>query len=388
MKRQRILILSFTQIYRTPRVYRQIVFLKDLYELVVAGFGVFEAEGVEFHQLTEVRPRHIADRFLRKGLRILRLTSRQFEQYYWSIPEVREVLATFKGSQYDVIIAHDLHTLPVALALAANNGAKVLLDAHEYEPRHFDNSWRFRMLYQPYWDYICRRYLPRVDAMITVCQGIADEYARVYGVACDVLTNAPFYEDLSPGPTDAECIRLIHHGGLHPSRKLENMIFLMDRLDERFHLDLMLLLNSPRYARYLQQLKELASRRPRIQFCEPVPMPEIARSINQYDLGIYLMSPTNFNNRMALPNKLFEFIQARLAVAIWPSTEMARIVREHGCGVIAADFTIEAIAEKLNSLSVQEIERYKLGSHQAARILSAENNCRILRGIIADLIGA
>ncbi len=36
------------------------------------------------------------------------------------------------------------------------------------------------MLYQPYWDDICRRYLPRIDAMITVCQGIADEYARVY----------------------------------------------------------------------------------------------------------------------------------------------------------------------------------------------------------------
>ncbi len=385
---KRILILSFTQIYRTPRVYRQIVFLKELYELVVAGFGVFETEDIEFHQLTEARPRYIADRFLQKGVRILRLTSRQFEEYYWSIPEVRQVLVRFKDSQYDLIIAHDLHTLPVALALAAKHGAKVLLDAHEYEPRHFDDSWRFRMLYQPYWDDICRRYLPRIDAMITVCQGIADEYARVYGAACDVLTNAPFYEELSPRPTDAECIRLIHHGGLHPSRKLENMIFLMDRLDERFHLDFMLLLNSPRYTQYLHQLKELARKRLRIQFCEPVPMPEIARSINQYDLGIYLMSPTNFNNRMALPNKLFEFIQARLAVAIWPSPEMARIVREYDCGVIAADFTIEAMADKLNSLSAQEIERYKRGSHQAAQVLSAENNCRILRDIISNLIGA
>ena len=288
MKHQRILILSFTQIYRTPRVYRQIVFLKDMYELVVAGFGVFEAEGVEFHQLKEAHPEHLIDRFFQKGLRIFRLKSRRFEEYYWSIPEVREVLATFTDSQCDVIIAHDLHTLPVALALAAKNGAKVLLDAHEYEPRHFDDSWRFRMLYQPYWDYIGRRYLPRVDAMITVCQGIAEEYTRVYGVACDVLTNAPFYEELSPVPTNAECIRLIHHGGLHQSRKIENMIFLMDLLDERFHLDFMLLLNSPRYTRYLQQLKELAQKRPRIHFHEPVPMPEIARSINHYDLGMYI----------------------------------------------------------------------------------------------------
>jgi hypothetical protein len=81
----------------------------------------------------------------------------------------------------------------------------------------------------------------------------------------------PFYEELSPKPTNAECIRLIHHGGLHQSRKLENMIFLMDLLDERFHLDVMLLLNSPRYARYLQQLKELAHKRPRIHFPNQLP---------------------------------------------------------------------------------------------------------------------
>jgi hypothetical protein len=30
---------------------------------------------------------------------------------------------------------------------------------------------------------------------------------------------------------------------------------------------------------------------------------------------------------MALPNKFFEFIQARLAVAIWPSPEMSKITK-------------------------------------------------------------
>ncbi len=97
--------------------------------------------------------------------------------------------------------------------------------------------------------------------------------------------------------------------GLHPSRKLENMIFLMDRLDELVSSDLYAPLNSPLlYAIFRTRLKELARKRLRIQFCEPVPMPEI-RSINQYDLGIYLMSPTNFNNRMALPNKLLNLFK-------------------------------------------------------------------------------
>ncbi len=79
---KRILILSFTQIYRTPRVMSDRVSEGTVCRLVVAGFGVFETEDIEFHQLTEARPCYIADRFLQKGVRILRLTSRQFEEYY------------------------------------------------------------------------------------------------------------------------------------------------------------------------------------------------------------------------------------------------------------------------------------------------------------------
>jgi hypothetical protein len=33
-----------------------------------------------------------------------------------------------------------------------------------------------------------------------------------------------------------------------------------------------------------------------------------------------------------------EFIQARLAVAVDPSPEMARLVQRYGCGVVAPDF--------------------------------------------------
>ena len=37
----------------------------------------------------------------------------------------------------------------------------------------------------------------------------------------------------------------------------------------------------------------------------------IVRTINQFDLGVYLLPPVNFNSAHALPNKFFEFIQAR-----------------------------------------------------------------------------
>ena len=220
--------------------------------------------------------------------------------------------------------------------------------------------------------------------MITVSQGIAKEYSSVYGLPCGVITNAPFYENREPGIVDSQHIRLVHHGALRSTRQLENMIYLMDLLDERFTLDMMLIAND---GRYFHQLQRLVLRYPRVRFRAPVPMPEISRVLSEYDIGIYLLPTISFNARLALPNKLFEFIQGGLCVAIWPSPEMARIVREYNCGVVARDFTLPAIAVELNRLTSEEIFHCKQRAHAAARTLCAENNRQVLLNLVENLIG-
>ncbi|HEX8399466.1 MAG TPA: hypothetical protein VF644_18675, partial [Pyrinomonadaceae bacterium] len=91
-------------------------------------------------------------------------------------------------------------------------------------------------------------------------------------------------------------------------------------------------------------------------------------------VGIYSLAPTNFNNKYALPNKLFEFIQGRLAICIAPSPEMVRIVKEFDLGIVADDFTPQAIAAAIKSLTTEKITRFKAQSDKSARELSAENN--------------
>lgn len=83
---------------------------------------------------------------------------------------------------------------------------------------------------------------------------------------------------------------------------------------------------------------------------EPVPMHRIVSFASTYDIGVFLLPPTNFNYRNALPNKLFEFIQARLAVAIGPSPQMAAVVREWNCGIVSDDFTPASLGENLQRL--------------------------------------
>jgi glycosyltransferase involved in cell wall biosynthesis len=373
-----VLVLSFSNLARDPRVNRQIRFLSERYRIIAAGYAPPDVPGVEFVPV-ELRAKSIAG----KARSLFQYAIRNYDGYYWRQGHVRDLLERLANVRPDIIVANDLETLPLALRLAA--GAKVVFDAHEYAPLEWEDLLRFRLFEKPYRVRLCQRYIPQVDAMLTVCQSIADTYERDTGVRPVVITNAPDYEaalEPSEPEGDPARIRLVHHGGASPSRKLELMIEMMALLDERFELDFLLTGNPA----YTHELQRLAAGDPRIRFLDPVPMRELPRFLNRYDAGVYLLAPTSFNNRYALPNKLFEFIQARLAVVIGPSPEMARVVREAGCGVVAEDFTAAALATSLRKLDRGTVQRYKQHAHAAALELSAERNREILFGVLDEVL--
>lgn len=377
---RKVLVISFSDLNRDPRVYRQLSFLKNKkYNITSVGFVNSEIDDIAFIQVHADRRKSIKSRVNDA----ISLKTRRFEQYYWSSSKVNTALSLLSGNIYDLIIANDINSLPLAVKLARTANCKVLLDAHEYEPKHFDEKWSFRFFFEDYWDYICRKYLPCVDAMITVCDGIASEYRKNYGIDCSVITNAPFFKSLNPSSIDSEDVRMIHHGGVNRTRQLENMINLMDVLDERFTLDFMLLSNQ---TSYLEELKRLGSKNPRVNFIEPVAMQEIAGFINQYDIGLYMLSPNSFNCRMALPNKFFEFIQGRLAVATWPSPEVAKLVHQYSCGVISDEYSIQSMADSLNELTSDDLNECKVNADIAANDLCAESNFKTFGLILCDLL--
>lgn len=377
--RKKILVLAFSFLNRDSRVSRQIMFIKDAYDVTALGFSRPEIDKVDFIQ-TDYHVKSLRDKFLLA----VKLKTGDFEKIYWSDPIIQSAQRELKEKYFDLVIANDIEALPLACFVAKKCEAKVFLDAHEYKPREYDDSFLFRFFFQKYWEYFCRTYLPKVNAMTTVCRPIAKEYEKNYGVTCEVVTNAPFFSRLEPSRINGDSIRIIHHGTTNRSRRLENMASLLDQLDGRFRLDFMLVNNNPRY---LDKLRDLARKKGRVNFIDPVSVTSIPESINKYDIGLYFLNPSGFNNTMALPNKLFEFIQGRLAVAIWPSPEMARIVKKYKCGVVSEEFSIRSMAKILNKLSSEDIMQFKQSSHEAAPELCAEKNKETVLSIVRNLIG-
>jgi hypothetical protein len=381
-----ILVISYSNLATDPRVNRQIRWLSEFYHVTAAGLGDPGVPGVRFISLSHVPPKK---RFLARGKSALQILARRFESHYWRLPATLKGLEALAGVQADLILANDIEALPLAVRLAG--GSPVFFDAHEYAPRQFDNSLHWRIFLQPYRAYLCRAYIPRTAAMFTVCQGIADQYRRDTGVTPVVLTNAPEYHDIQPNlrsagedASQAARIRMLHHGAASPPREIERMIAAMRHLDERFEFDFLLV---PGSKDYISHLEETARPDPRIRFLPPIPMGELVRFSSAYDIGVFLVPPTTFNLRHTLPNKFFEFIQARLAVAVGPSPEMARIVEQNGCGVVATDFTPEALSAALRGLDHAQIDRMKQNSDRIARQMSAERNRETLLQVVAGVLG-
>lgn len=376
-----VLVLVFGDLRHDARVSRQIEWLKKRYGVTVVCFDSDEIDGVSIVRIRQTKLSPVRKALLAAAL-LLRLHSaayRLFHAYQGSLMAIRR-------QHFDVVVANDIDTLPLAYLMKAS---RVLFDAHEYAPRHFENKKIWRMFFQPFYMALCAKYIPRTDAMLTVGQGLATEYQRWFGVTPHIITNATRYHDIQPSEVKNDAIRMIHHGIANESRRLELMIEMMEHLDERFSLDLILMTSpyaSHKTSAYIRGLTHKIEASPRIRVLPAVKSHQVVETINPYDIGVFLIPPVNFNYANTLPNKLFDFIQARLAIAIGPTPEMASIVRTYGNGVIAENFEPRALANALNKLTKGQIIRMKAQSNLAAGKLNAEENEKVFNRIVDSLI--
>ena len=139
-------------------------------------------------------------------------------------------------------------------------------------------------------------------------------------------------------------------------------------------------------SKYYNNLKKAAAGYTNIFFLDPVPFHDIISTINKYDIGFYCLASSNFNNRNLLPNKIFEFVQARLSLVVSPTYEMANLVTRYNLGVVSSGFTPMDMAEAIKTLTQEKIMEYKQNSHLAAKILTSDTNLGKIRSIVSGLV--
>jgi hypothetical protein len=316
----------------------------------------------------------------KRVIQVLSYNSRRLDHLYaiqiGAAPLEKQIWET----RYSLLVVEDLAFLPFAEKV--KNGGRIIFDAREYYPRQNEESLRFRLFEHPERMRLCRTFLPTCDHVITVSPGLAAEYKREFGIDSSVIMSVPNYSAISPRKTDKDNIRIVHHGIANPNRRLERMIDVVRMLPSNFSLDLYLT-GSPACINFL---KAYCQSETRIRIKDPVAFDTINTTLASYDIGLFYNEPKTFNLRHCLPNKLFEFIQARLVVAIGPSPDMAAIVRQYQCGVVADKFSAESMAKAIMSLTTNQIDELKQKSHFAAEELCFERERFKLVDIINSLV--
>ncbi len=378
MDKKNILMIAFTDLAGDPRVRRHIMFLKDLYRITTIGFTSPEIVGVDFIAVEKV-PNSRGKRLARA----LEYKLRHFETLYWNMYRFEPLLQRLRQHSFDVVIANDVETLPFALRIAGD--ARVLLDTHEFSPRQFEDRLLWRVFFQPFNHYLCRKYMGQCHKIVTVSPGVARAYEEEFGVEVGVLSNAAPYFDASPSGVDPQHIRIISHGVSNPNRRLETMIKTMDFVDRRFSLDLMLL---PTDLRYYRRLCAMAEKRDNVRVVPPVTVEEIIPATIGYDLSNLVFPPSTINFRFGLFNKFFESLQARLGIISGPTPEShVEYIRQYGCGLVTSSYDPAIVAEEINRLTGDDILRFKINAGAAARELTAEKNRDTLITIVKQLTG-
>ncbi|TYB30563.1 MAG: glycosyltransferase family 4 protein [Candidatus Mcinerneyibacterium aminivorans] len=271
------------------------------------------------------------------------------------------------NKNYDLIIANDWNTLPIAFKFKDKNNILVY-DSHEYAIKLATENLKWRILICPLTKYIERKYILSADLVTTVSSQIAREYEKLYNISeVIVLRNIPLESDrgdISIKTSKTKPIKLYHHGHYLKLRKLDKIIEIV-KSNKKFEL----------YLRLIGEIKNLKNKYRKyknIIFHEPLQPEELVEDIKNYDLGIALQPPYNKNRVYSLPNKFFDFIFGGVPVVVCNNTKsMAEFVKKYDIGFIARDFSYESIKTIFKKITIEEINQKKNNLLKAQKELSA-----------------
>lgn len=301
--------------------------------------------------------------------------------------KILNTLQPFQGKCI-AVIAHHLQNLAIAGEIASHLKIDLIFNAHEYYPEQFIENKLWRKS-QKRLIAIASRYLKRCYRIFTVCKGIQKRYETEFRLRPDqqvLVINAVKFKKLNPSAIGSK-IKLIHHGIANRNRRLELMIEVADHVDKNrfeFHF---ILISSSYDLEYFNYLKTEIEKRKNCFLANAAPTEEIPDYINQFDLGFYMYdNSSNFNMMHYLPNKLFEFIQARCGVVIGPYVEMMPVVKEYKIGVAVEENTVQAMAAAINKITVDDVKAFKRNTATAALELCGENEIKKMQKVFEGIL--
>lgn len=232
----------------------------------------------------------------------------------------------------EVVWCNDVDALPGAWLAARLRGSRLVLDCHEIFPELPEVQGRSGV--KRVWRLVERLLIPRSDAALTVCQSLADHYREALGVEMTVVRNMP--EEWAAGSgqwsVGSGHPMLLYQGCVNVGRGVDWAIDALEYLP-----DCRLVVAGG--GDLLEEMRAYAAEKPwseRIELMGRVSVEELPNLTRQADVGLVMLEDMGLSYHLALPNRIGDFIAARVPMVVSDLPEMAAVVRRYAIGSVMA----------------------------------------------------
>lgn len=274
-------------------------------------------------------------------------------------------------AKVDIILSNDLDTLLGCWMASRLKKRQLIFDSHELFPEvpELVNRPRIRNI----WLRLERYLVPKVELGFTVSNPIAEYYKKEYNVHFELIRNMGRFRydyEFEEPTEDTEQRTIIYQGAINLGRGLELAIRSMKHLNNT---QLWIIGDGDIIAK-LRHLVTHLELKGQVKFFGRVPIEKLWRYTSRANLGISLEEDLGLNYRYSLPNKLFDYIQARIPVVTSDLPEMAAVVNKYNIGEVLIERTPTKLAEAINRLLEDSSlnEKIKSNIELAARDLCWE----------------
>ncbi len=293
--------------------------------------------------------------------------------------------------QADCICAIDLDTILPCYFASQLKRTKRVYDAHELfcEMKEIvTRPSRYRM-----WKWIERFTVPKFRHGYTVCEPIAEEFEKMYGVKYGVVRNVPFLTN-----SNKEGIRnneqettnskpetfLLYQGAVNEGRSFETLVPAMKQVNVPLHI-----YGDGNFLAQTQCLIAQNQLEKKVLLKGKLKPVELKNITTTAYAGITLFENNGLSNYLSLANRFFDYIQAGVPQLCVDYPAYRNINNQFEIALLIPDTSEEAIANGLNKLLSDPVlyNRLKTNCKQAATVLNWQEEEKRLINFYKKLLG-